>query len=361
MHLKKIGIHGLRNLTSNEVSLSPTSNFFFGENGSGKTSVLEGLYVLGRGRSFRSRTLDLVINENEESCTVFGLIDKNDVNISLGVTRTRNNDFRFKMNGQKVNNSSSLADTMPLLLINSDTFKLLDGGPQFRRQYLDWGLFHVEHSYRKSLKNFKRTLKQRNSLLRCDRINVDLLNSWNTEFVSFAEAIDKYRKSDLVGLVEKIKWVLSEITDLGNCEFKYYSGWDTDKKLLEILEKNQQKDINMRVTTHGPQRSDLRISLDAKPANEVLSRGQSKILVAAMQIAQGYLYYEKTAEKCLYLIDDLPSELDFSHRKKVGKLLWDLGAQTFVTGVLKEDLLNSWPKEDLNMKMFHVEHGKITQ
>ena len=164
-----------------------------------------------------------------------------------------------------------------------------------------------------------------------------------------------------MGLVEKIKWVLSEITDLGNFEFKYYSGWDTDKKLLEILEKNQQRDINMRVTTHGPQRSDLRISLDAKPANEVLSRGQSKILVAAMQIAQGYLYYEKTAEKCLYLIDDLPSELDLSHRKKVGKLLWDLGAQTFVTGVLKEDLLNSWPKEDLNMKMFHVEHGKITQ
>ena len=74
-----------------------------------------------------------------------------------------------------------------------------------------------------------------------------------------------------------------------------------------------------------------------------------------------YLYYEKTSEKCLYLIDDLPSELDLSHRKKVGKLLWDLGAQTFVTGVLKEDLLKSWPKEDLNMKMFHVEHGKITQ
>jgi DNA replication and repair protein RecF len=219
----------------------------------------------------------------------------------------------------------------------------------------------VEHSYRKALKKFKRTLKQRNSLLRCDRINIDLLNSWNTEFVSLAELIDKYRKIYLLGLVEKIKWVLSEITDLGNFEFKYYSGWDTDKKLSEILEKSQQRDINMRVTTHGPQRSDLRISVDAKPANEVLSRGQSKILVTAMQIAQGYLFYEKKAEKCLYLIDDLPSELDFSHRKKVGKLLWDLGAQTFITGVLKEDLLNSWPREDLNMKMFHVEHGKITQ
>lgn len=361
MYLKKIGIHGLRNLTSNEVFLSPTSNFFFGENGSGKTSFLEGVHVLGRGRSFRSRTLDPVINEEEDSCTVFGLIDKNNISISLGVTRTRNNDFKFKMNGQKVNNSSSLADTMPLLLINSNSFRLLEGGPQFRRQYLDWGLFHVEHSYRRTLKNFKRALKQRNSLLRCDRINLELLNAWNAEFVGLAEEIDKHRKTYLVGLIEKINWVLSEITDLGRFDFKYYSGWDTDKKLSDILEADQQRDIHTRATTHGPQRSDLRISVDKRLANETLSRGQSKILVAAMQIAQGYLYHEKTEEQCLYLIDDLPSELDLFHRKKIGKLLWDLGAQTFVTGVLKEDLLNSWPKEDLNMKMFHVEHGKITQ
>ena len=361
MFLKKISVHGLRNLTSNELQLSRTTNFLYGKNGSGKTSFLEAVHVLGRGKSFRSRILDPIINDVVNSCTVFGTIEKNGFTTSVGVTRTRNNDFKFKINGQSVNNSSLLADTMPLLVINSDSFKLLNSGPQFRRQYLDWGVFHVERSYRDVLKNFNRVLKQRNSLLRCDRINIDLLKVWSAEFVCLAEEVDKYRKSYLIGLAEKINWVLSEISDLRNIDFKYYSGWDTEKNLLSILDFNKQRDFKMRATSHGPHRSDLRISLNKRMASEVLSRGQTKILVIAMQIAQGFLYYEKTKEQCLYLVDDLPSELDSLHRKKVGRLLYDSGAQTFITGVLKEDLIESWPKNDSKIEMFHVEHGKITQ
>ena len=98
-----------------------------------------------------------------------------------------------------------------------------------------------------------------------------------------------------------------------------------------------------------------------RPANEVLSRGQTKIVVTAMQVAQGYLYHEMTEQQCLYLLDDLPSELDLFHRKRVGGLLFRLGAQTFVTGVVKEDLMGSWPSEDEHVRMFHVEQGHVVQ
>ncbi|MGY8816267.1 MAG: AAA family ATPase, partial [Pseudomonadales bacterium] len=103
MFLKKLGIHGLRNLSHNEVYLSPTSNFFYGVNGSGKTSLLEAIHVLGRGRSFRSRTLEPIINEEEQACTVYGVVQAERSSVSLGVTRSRAKEFEFKMNGQKVN------------------------------------------------------------------------------------------------------------------------------------------------------------------------------------------------------------------------------------------------------------------
>ena len=361
MFLKKLGIHGLRNLSHNEVYLSPTSNFFCGVNGSGKTSLLEAIHVLGRGRSFRSRTLEPIINEEEQACTVYGVVQAERSSVSLGVTRSRAKEFEFKMNGQKVNSASLLADTMPLLVLSADTFRLLDAGPQYRRQYIDWGVFHVERAYRSLLQKFKRALKQRNSLLRCDRIDMSSLSVWDIEFVELADQINQYRKQYLEKLIEKIQWVIGEITELDGFEFKYFPGWDAAKNLSDVLYADRQRDVQMKATTHGPQRADLRVRFNMRPANEVLSRGQTKIVVTAMQVAQGYLYHEMTGQQCLYLLDDLPSELDLSHRKRVGGLLFRLGAQTFVTGVIKEDLMSSWPIEDENVSMFHVEHGHIIQ
>jgi DNA replication and repair protein RecF len=117
----------------------------------------------------------------------------------------------------------------------------------------------------------------------------------------------------------------------------------------------------MKATSHGPHRADLRVRFKQQPASDVLSRGQIKIVVTAMQIAQGFLFRERTGRQCLYLLDDLPSELDVQHREKVGKLLFHLGAQTFITGVAKEDVVLSWPKESTKISMFHVERGGITE
>lgn len=361
MFLKKLDVHGLRNLRHIQLSLSPGANLFYGSNGSGKTSVLEALYLLGRGRSFRSRTLSPVINQDDDNCTVFGLLKKDDKEIPLGVSRSRQGDFLFKVDGESVNSASSLAETMPLLILNSDSFHLLDGGPQFRRQFVDWGVFHVEHKYRNTWQRFRRALKQRNSLLRHDRIDEALLGVWDTEFVSLAEQINHYREEYLAELIPRISTVLAELSPLEGFEFKHYAGWDSTKSLMDVLLADRKRDLQGKTTHHGPHRADLRVSFSNQPANDLLSRGQIKILVTAMQIAQGYLYHERTGCQCLYLLDDLPSELDIQHRHKVGELLCQLGAQAFITGVVREDLRSSWPEETKNISMFHVEHGRIAQ
>jgi DNA replication and repair protein RecF len=361
MYLQKLDVHGLRNLRQIQLSLSPGANLLYGSNGSGKTSVLEALYLLGRGRSFRTRTLSPVINQNDDNCTVFGLLQKEGKEIPMGVSRSRQGDFLFKVDGEPVTSASSLAEAMPLLILNSDSFHLLDGGPQFRRQFIDWGVFHVEHNYRNTWQRFRRALKQRNSLLRRDRIDEALLVVWDAEFVSLAEQINDYREQYLADLIPRISEVLAELSPLEGFEFKHYAGWDTTKNLTDVLLADRQRDLQGKTTHHGPHRADLRVRFSKQPANDLLSRGQIKILVTAMQVAQGYLYHEKTGCQCLYLLDDLPSELDIEHRRKVGELLYRLGAQAFITGVVREDLRSSWPEDDKNIRMFHVEHGRIAQ
>lgn len=317
--------------------------------------------MLGRGRSFRTRTLSPVINQDGDNCTVFGLLQKEGKEIPLGVSRSRQGNFLFKVDGEPVTSASSLAEAMPLLILNSDSFHLLDGGPQFRRQFIDWGVFHVEHNYRNTWQRFRRALKQRNSLLRRDRIDELLLGVWDAEFVSLAEQINHYREQYLADLIPRISEVLAELSPLEGIEFKHYAGWDNTKNLTDVLRADRQRDIQGKTTHHGPHRADLRVRLNKQPANDLLSRGQIKILVTAMQVAQGYLYHEKTGCQCLYLLDDLPSELDIEHRRKVGELLYRLGAQVFITGVVREDLRASWPEDDKNIRMFHVEHGRIAQ
>tara|TARA_R110001592_G_scaffold363402_1_gene688321 strand:+ start:28732 stop:29820 length:1089 start_codon:yes stop_codon:yes gene_type:complete len=361
MHLQKLDVHGLRNLRRIQLSLSPGANLFYGSNGSGKTSLLEALHVLGRGRSFRSRTLNPIINQDEESCTVFGLLYDEGASIPVGVSRSRKGDFQFKINGELISSASSLAEAMPLLVLNSESFHLLDGGPQYRRQYVDWGVFHVEHNYRSLWQKFRRVLKQRNSLLRRDRIDDGLMDVWDTEFVSLAEQINQYRERYLLELIPKIQWVIEELSPLKGFEFKYHEGWDTAKPLKDVLLADRQRDFQVKATSHGPHRADLRVKFKNQPASDVLSRGQIKIIVTAMQIAQGFLFRERTGCQCLYLLDDLASELDIQHREKVGKLLFHLGAQTFITGVVREDVALSWPKESEQISMFHVEHGGITE
>ena len=187
------------------------------------------------------------------------------------------------------------------------------------------------------------------------------MSVWDQEFAGLAEQVNNFREAYLQELIPKIQWVMSELSSMEGLEFKHYAGWDKTKSLADILVSDRPRDVLAKVTHHGPHRADLRVRFNKQSANDLLSRGQVKILVTAMQIAQGYLYHERTGRQCLYLLDDLPSELDIQHRHKVGELLCRLGAQVFITGVAREDLISSWPEDTKNIRMFHVEHGCIAQ
>ncbi len=362
MPLTRLSVTAVRNLQPVTLHPSPRINLITGANGSGKTSLLEAIHLLGLARSFRSTRLQPVIQHEQPSCTVFGQVcSELRPDRSLGVTRSRDAEYHIRIDGQTARGAAELAEILPLQLINPDSFRLLEGAPKLRRQYMDWGVFHVEHQFLPAWQRLQKSLRQRNSLLRRGRIPRSALAPWEAELVQAAERIDGFRQAYLARLKPAFEQALSALIELTGLTLSYYRGWDRERPLSEILDAQLERDTHLGHTQAGPQRADLKLKLNGLSAADVLSRGQMKLVVCALKVAQATLLSDSgRLADCVFLVDDLPSELDAQHRQALCTLLEGLGCQVFISGVEAEQLAPCW-RDDTPRAMFHVEHGHIVQ
>jgi len=362
VYLTRLDIQGIRNICSASVSPIDGINIFYGANGSGKTSVLEAIYLLGRGRTFRSRYTSTLINHQARKCTVFGDVNSSEqaVSYTVGVSRETSGAFQFKVDGQRVTASSSLAEAIPLLLMNSESFLLIESGPGGRRRFLDWGVFHVEQQFQRVWAQFQRSLQQRNKLLRHDKISRQELISWDNSFVGLSLQLTEMRK-DYFKLIEPIFYELIErLTGITGLSLGFVQGWDSEMSLEAVLAENFERDARRQTTHAGPHRADLKIQIDGRAASNVLSRGQIKALVAALIVAQGEMFRRARGKQCVYLFDDLVSELDQDYLLRLLRVLAGAKAQVFVTGTEYAPLVNVLENEKIeNFAVFHVKQGTV--
>jgi DNA replication and repair protein RecF len=363
MTLKRLLIQNLRNLERVDLTPSDRVNLIYGENGSGKTSILEAINLLALGRSFRSHKHKPLIKHQQQSLTVFGRVHADDGSeIPIGITRGLDGEASFKANGVMVASAADLAGYLPVQVINSDTFLLLEGSPKVRRQFIDWLVFHVEPNFFPAWKAIQRCLKHRNSLLRRDRIDPFELATWDKELISLTETIHEYRTQCMDQFRETFVEMLKELINIDGIALSYFRGWDKDKNYADVLGASFERDKRQGFTHLGSHRADLKITVNGLDAAEVLSRGQQKLLVCALKIAQGYVFTWLTGRKSIYLVDDLPAELDEKHRALLVHWLYTMGTQVFITGVESETLASSWRKKaEITPKMFHVEQGRVTE
>jgi DNA replication and repair protein RecF len=216
----------------------------------------------------------------------------------------------------------------------------------------------VEQSYSQLWGRFQKTLKQRNQLLRHGRLDDDSLRAWTAELIPLGEQISAYRKRYVEGLVPHIEIVAKEFDGLGALDVEYYQGWNDEMSLGEAMAFDHKRDLAVGTTSHGAHKADMRVKVDGAPAADVLSRGQTKLLVYALKLAQATYFRDKVGESCVFLLDDLPAELDYHHRQQVVSCLYGLNCQFFVTGVDKKDF-DVLVKDNAH-QMFHMEHGAIT-
>jgi len=360
MLLSKLNILHLRNIHDLSVHCHPGANVLFGDNGSGKTSFLESIYILGRGRSFKHRDLRLVIESGQAELVVSAQIlsDPSSDCRQLGVKRTIEGRFEARYDGVAIDTASELAAELPLQLIDAHSFLLLEGGAMQRRQFVDWGVFHVEPGYAGLWRRFQKALKQRNQLLRHDRIEPEQLAVWTREFVALSDAIAVHRDNYLAELQAEVVTIAHFFDGLGELHFEHERGWSREQTLDVVMAADNGRDCKFGKTHHGAHRGDLKVRVDGVLAGERLSRGQLKLLIYALKLAQAALYRRKAGQACVFLLDDLPAELDYHHREQVIECLNGLGCQYFMTGVDKRDFVSL--VENTAHQMFHVEHGVVT-
>ena len=355
MYLTQLDIRQVRNLQDVKINPGKRCNYIFGANASGKTSILEAIYLLSVARSFRTTHIKHVISHDSSLLQVFARINKNEESTPLGLERSVRK-TRIRINGTDVKQVSELSALLPVQIINPDVHKLLEQGPKYRRQFIDWGVFHVEHNFLQAWQQYYRVLKQRNVALRRkhDKKNIVL---WDKQLIEHAKTITLSRENYLSGFLPIFDLYVEKLMGL-SVDIAYQRGWNVEQSFTETLESSFEKDIFKGFTSFGPHRADLEISNKGNLVQNCFSRGQQKLLVCAMRLAQISHLKQASNQQSILLVDDLAAELDVVHRQKLIELLIDTQAQLFVTATEQNSFI--LPPE-IEAKMFHVEHGVLKE
>lgn len=352
----QISISQLRNIA--DLTLQPSSeiNLLLGENGSGKTSILEAIHLLTLGRSFRTRSLKNAIRFGEQQ---FQITAKTDTEMPVGLQFNINTGLQFRLNSSPLKKLSDLATQLPLQYISANCHQFFEMGPRFRRQFVDWGVFHVEPSFNFHWQSYKKILQQRNSALKKRKV-ADEIKLWDVHLAEHGEQINKLRLKYLNSLLVEFSDIFTRLcSGFNTAEFslKYKSGWSKECKLEEVLEQGFDRDRNLGYTRSGSHAADWAFKInDADPA-EMLSRGQQKLFYIALCMAQGKRSINISRDRTILLIDDLSSELDISHQERVLAELDNLPVQTFISST--EMPLERLVRADVD-KVFHVKQGQIS-
>lgn len=352
MSLIRIDIRDFRCLESARLELDSRCNLVWGANGSGKTSLLEAIGFLSRGRSFRGTRTDGLVRHGARHFTIAALVEARGREHRLGTEAGRGH-LVIRVDRQPAEGLAALAEKLAVQVIDPEIHRLVSDGPDVRRRFLDYGVFHVEHGFLDAWRRYRRSLRQRNAALR-EGIAGDALRAWEPELVSAGEAVDALRRSH----VERLQ---GEFGGLGagllgeevGCEYR--SGWGEESGLADALEAARERDREQGTTTVGPHRADLRLVYRARSARQQVSRGQQKLFGAALVLAQTRVMAMHLIEAPVLLVDDPAAELDGDSLARLMECVLATESQLIVTALTRDAV--ALPEET---SVFHVEHGSVT-
>ena len=328
------------------------ANLIVGPNASGKTSLLEAVAMLGRGKSFRGVTAQHVVRHGTDQFTVHGRVRSAGVEHKLGVSNGRRG-LEIRIDGDDQGGSAALAELLPLQIVDPNVHELVAGGPEERRRYLDWLLFHVEPNYLEAWRRFRRVLRQRNAALK-EGPTPSTLSMWDKELSASGELVAEQRRQAFDGAEPRLRAMAAELLGVP-VEFELSRGWSGDMDLAEALSAGRPRDVALGTTHSGPHRADIKLRYDKRLAKRLVSRGQQKLLACSMVLASAAVVRESLGRPLLLLLDDPAAELD---EQSLGALLAavrGLDCQVIATALNAD-------KTSLgdSVRLFHVKHGQLS-
>lgn len=362
MHISKLAIHQLRCIDKLEFRPHPYCNIIVGENGCGKTSILEAIYLLGFGRSFRkSKTADLV-QFGQSDLTVFAAAQSDyDSNEQFGIRKQRSGESEIKVRGRRAKRLSELSSQFPIISFTSDALDIIDSGPANRRRFIDWLVFHVKHNSDVAdvYRQFDKVLEQRNEALKLG--DDKQIKAWTPKFVELNLQIQSMRNEVLTELQSYVTQTYTQVESSkvnSKPRLEYKLGWNKESDLTEVLEKNRNFEIKRRSCNYGVHRDDIILLLDETPVKNILSRGESKRFVLALLLAAEQLLQAKTQKQCIWVLDDIAAELDYQSIENAFSIGKTQKNQMFFT-CIEKDLAIIQQAINFEHAVFHVKHGKM--
>jgi DNA replication and repair protein RecF len=353
MSLERLAIEDFRCVERAELEFDGRCNLITGENASGKTSLLEAIFFLGRGRSFRSTRNEGLIRTGAAQFSLAGRTRQNGAAQPLGV-RLGPDGIEARFAGSPVSGLAELATRLPVQAIDPEVHRLVNGGPQERRRYLDWGVFHVEPGFVDHWRRYQRALRQRNAALRANQAPA-LVRAWDPELVEAGVEVAARRQRYVAGLQIAVRDSGRRLLG-ADVEIGLNQGWPVERNLAGALEHSFARDRERGLTHAGPHRADLSVRLSGQAARDRVSRGQQKLLAAAMLLGQLEHDAEQGSSVAALLVDDPAAELDGGNLERLLKEVISLPAQLFITALDPANpVLRSLP----HGRRFHVKHGVV--
>ncbi len=355
MRLAQLHIENLRNIAALEVALASGLNFFAGPNGAGKSSILEAVYLLSHAQSFRAGAPDDLIRRRQSRLAMAATILHSRGEHRVALIR-EDGHWQGRLDQTDVSNLGQVLCQTAAVSFEPGSHELVSGTGRERRRFLDWGVFHVEQDFLASSSRYRRALRQRNAALKQGASDSELA-VWEQELGLSAEPVERLRVNYFVrfanALAEALSWFVPE---LGQACIERNRGWGDEASLPQILEQRRGHDRARGHTTRGPHRADWTIRFADAPRREQLSRGQEKLCALACVLAQASVHADTRGEWPVVVLDDMASELDDAHQRRV--LDWlDRGVeQVLISGV---DIPVAIRQRSVHPQVFHVEHGNL--
>ena len=353
MNLKSLRVEQFRCIELADLAPDESQNLIIGPNASGKTSLLEAIFFLGRGRSFRARGSRGVARQGAQEFTVAAKVVDNGRRRQIGVGGGGAGTIA-RIDGEPAASLAELATILPVQVIDPGVHELIEGGPDHRRRFLDWGVFHVEPVFLQAWRRYRRVLRQRNAVLKHDPGEA-ALRPWDEQLTTAGVQVDAARRAYMASFLPELRDRAEEIADF-ELAAEYRSGWPAGKSLAEALAQSLDRDRETGVTQVGPHRGDVVFRrLDRRLASRV-SRGQQKLAAAALVIAQTALFCRHAGRRCVLLVDDPAAELDKAGRARLLGAIEGLDCQLFLTALETESVTPNGPH-----RLFHVEQGRFSR
>ncbi|MFK5983887.1 MAG: DNA replication and repair protein RecF [Pseudomonadota bacterium] len=370
MSIVSISIQNFKLLRDVKLKFCSGINIFYGLNGSGKTSLLEVLFFLSRGKSFKQNISNRLITIGSDQFIIFGLISQNS---HIGISKSLSENLRIKYDNKFILSSFILSKSIILQILNPDSYLLIDSGPSIRRKFMDWLVFHVKHNLYIQWKRYRLIIKNRNKALK-SKLSKSEIRIWDHELTQLTNLLSENRQNYIDILNLKLKIYKNKYLFNFDICIEYYPGWNIKDSYTSILDNNFNKDFKFGFTQYGLHKADFILKININNnfylLKDYLSNGQKKYIAMFIYILQMIIYKENIDEyfiKPLLLIDDITSELDTLHSDLLLSLIAELDLQIFFTLLqttenmqLISQFKNS-QKLKKEVKLFHVKHGEINE